>query len=288
MRPRVKIKIGVKAELKSALETALSEKGPMSEKELWEESIAFFDPKMRAAAGKLRRLYRASFGRKIGQKTAELNVVTELRSMLSSIKKQIKHTDKPIQLGKTHFGRIFYVKGQENQITKKLEQIVLSTPSRALEVLLGVRNGPMPITPSFKRAINLLHYYELIELRRIAGKTHAVELGWVGETMIDSKPTDGPFPSHFRIWKPFSASTWVLKEGPEKARMRFDLAAWNPIDRIFYLGLDRKYVGLKEIKALKEKSVLLHLPAKLVVFCQDISDSAKRYAEKWGIELKQI
>ena len=288
MRPRVSIRIGIGEELEKHLLKVLAEKGPLSEKELWEEAVAFFDPKLRPAAAKLRRLYRASFGHRIGQKTAEINVVRGLRSVLSDVKQELPHTDRPVQLGKLHFGRVFYASGQEEKVREKVREIVQKNPSRAKEVLDSVKKGPVWVSPSYKRAVDMLEHYGLVEIQRLGGKVYAVEPGWAGETRIESKPSGGLFPKGFKVWKPFSATIWVLREGPEKQRIRFDVAAWDPANRIFYLGAIKEHLGLSDLKSLREKALLLHLPAKMVAFYKNTSESAARYAQTWGIDMKQI
>ena len=289
MRPRVIAEIkGLKERLKEHIERVLEEKGAVSERELWEEALAFFSPEMKKVAEKFRKVYRTMYGRKIGKKTAEINVLENLRRLLSDIKKEIPHTEKQIVLGNRRFGRIFYAPGKEGMIAKKVREIIKGSNSRAEEVLNGIKTGPFHITPSYRKAVEMLAYYGLVEKRKIGNKVYAVEPGWEGEIEVEKREAKGLFPEHFKVWKPFVAHVLVLKEGPEKKSIKFDIAAWDPLTKIFYLGIVREYVSEKEVRNLITNYLLLHLPAKLVVFCKKISDGGKKVCGAWGIEIKNL
>ncbi len=285
MRPKIHIATeGLEKSLFTHLKFILEDKGLLSETELWEESLAFFSPNLEKMTGSLIKSYKLSFGRKIGEKTAKTNILNNLRLIVSKIKKSLLHTHKPVIAGGKRFGRIFYSKGHEGQIQTKVRELVKKGGGHQWETLKNVKKGPVRINPSNKRAVHLLEYYGLIEVQKI-GAPCAVSPGF---KIVNSKKSESheAFPTHFKIWKPFAIETWVLRDGPEKIKLKFELAAWDPVNKLFYLALNKKYISLSHLKTLREKQIILGLPTKLKVFCNDISESAKKYAEKWGIEIE--
>ncbi|MBR9681557.1 MAG: hypothetical protein GOV00_02025 [Candidatus Altiarchaeota archaeon] len=289
MRPRMNLELrGLAPKLKGYLGDRLEKEGPVSERELWGWALEFFAPQLKVSSANLTKSYKMMYGRKIGAKTAEINILNSLRLLLSTVKRELSHTEKKIILGKERLGRIFYAGGQENQIRRKIRQLLGGTGSRAEEVLKAVGKGPFAITASHKKAVEMLEYYGLVETKKIGGKFYAVPEGHVGVVELEKGETveNRKFPSHFRIWEPFSAGIWILKDGPVKKTLRFDIAAWDPKNRIFYVGLNKTYVSQKDIMMLRERVGLLHLPTKTLIFCETHSKAAGKYAESWGIELR--
>ncbi len=206
--------------------------------------------------------------------------------MLSEIKKELPHTNRQVVIGRKRFGRIFYASGKEGRIPAKVREIVEKNEGRAKEILKGVKRGPFRITPSYRRAAEMLEHYGIVELKKISGQLHAVEPGSV-EADISVRESKRGFPDHFTVYRPFRVSVLVLRNGPEKMKLSFDVAAWDPIDRIFYLGMDREYVGTGEVETLIRNYLLLRIPAKLVIFCRSISQRAREIAGRWGVEIKE-
>jgi len=288
VRPRVSAEFkGLRDKLKEHLEIVLEERGALSERELWEEALGFFSPQLRKYADKFRIVYRKVYGRKIGRKTAELNVLDNLRRLLSEIKKEILHTEKQVIVGRKRYGRIFYAKGREGEIGKKVREIVEKAGGRAKEVLDAVKNGPLPVDPSHKKAVEMLEYYGLVETRKIGKKVYAVEPGF-REIEVEIKKTKGLFPEHFTVFKPFKTEVLIIRNGPEKLKLKFDAAAWDPVNRLFYLALVRDYVDVKAVDEFLKKYFLLRVPAKLVIFCKSISEKAREKAKSWGINVTVI
>lgn len=287
-RPKIDIATkGLEDSVHGHLEEVLEERGPLSESELWEVVLEFLGPRMKGMEDKLRKSYRMRFGRKIGKKTAGKNIKQHLRLLLSKVKKGLLHTERPIIAGGNHYGRLFYARGQEGKLQAKARALVEEGGGNQLEVLQGVSKGPVKENPTNERAIDLLDYYGLVERREIGGEVHAVEPGYNPVEADMQERHAERFPDHFRVWEPFKLETWVLRDGPTRVSLEFDLAAWDPVNRIFHLALDRDYVGLNHIRRFKERHHLLGLPAKLLVFCGDISTSAERYAKRWGIEVRE-
>lgn len=286
MRPKIHIETeGLESQLRKHLKESLKENGPLSEQEIWEESLAFFSPNQRGLATKLARSYKMRFGKKIGSKTADMNLMNHFRLMVSDIKKDLLSTERPVYAGRTRIGRIFYTKGQEGKIHIKIRELLIGKSGAQHDLLTGVESGPVKITPGKKRAVDMLVHYGLIEIRLMAGKNYAVKPGYnpVEGSFTKSKEL---FPEHFKIWKPFTIETWVLRDGPEKVKLQFNAAAWDPVNRVFLLAMEGDYVGVSQLRAFREKRMTLGLPAKTIVFCKEISDSAKNYAGKWGMEIK--
>ncbi|TRO62040.1 hypothetical protein E2P64_00715 [Candidatus Bathyarchaeota archaeon] len=204
---------------------------------------------------------------------------------MSKIKKGWLHTEQPVIAGGKRFGRIFYAKGQEGKLQKKARELVFKGGGIQKETLEAAKKGPVKETPRNKRAINLLEHYGLLEARNIGGITYAVEPGY-NPVEASFREGVGEFPRHYRVWKPLKMETWVLREGPEKVSVKFDSAAWDPVNKQFYLGLKKEYVGLNHLKAFRERQMSLGLPARMVIFCKSISDSALKYAERWGMEVR--
>jgi len=277
---------GLKQKIREHLESVLKERGALTEKELWEETLAMFSPELKRYAEAFRQVYRKFYGRRIGKRTAELNVIDNLRRILSDVKKEIPHTEKRIIIGRRRFGRIFYARGREGEIGKKVREIVTKEGGRAREVLEGVKRGPFPITPSHEKAARMLEYYGLVEIKKIGGKRYAVEPGFV-EVEVSMKKAKGLFPEHFTVFMPFRVETLIIRDGPEKVKIKFDAAAWDPVNRIFYLALIKEYVGAKDVESFIRKYLLLRVPAKLVIFCKSIGERAEKIAEKWGVEIKK-
>jgi len=287
VRPKIHIATeGLEKSLFTHLNFVLEDKGTLSESELWEASLAFFSPNLEKMTNNLIKNYKLSFGRKIGEKTAKTNILNNLRLIVSKIKKSLLHTHKPVIVGGKRFGRIFYSKGHEGQIQAKVKELVKKGGGHQWEVLKNIKNGPVRISPSNKRAVELLEYYGLLEVQKI-GSLCAVTPGFKISNSKKSEVHES-FPTHFKIWKPFAIETWVLRDGPEKIKLKFELAAWDPLNKLFYLSLNKPYIGLTNLKNLREKQIILGLPTKLKVFCNDMSESAKKYAEKWGIEISTI
>ena len=285
VRPKIHIATeGLEKSLLAHLSLVLEDKGTLSESELWDESLQFFSPNLGAMTLSLIKNYNIRFGRKIGEKTAKTNMLNNLRLIVSKIKKSLAHTHKPIIAGGKRFGRIFYAKGKEGQIQNKVKELVKKGGGHQWEVLKGIKSGPVRINPSNKRAVELLEYYGLVEIQKI-GSPCAVKPGFKITELKKQKDTEA-FPKHFKTWKPFTIETWVLRDGPEKVKLKFDLAAWDPVNKLFYLVLKKKYIGLNHLKDFREKQIILGLPAKLKIFCEEISESARKYADKWGIEIK--
>lgn len=292
MRPRMTLEMeGLAPRLTAYLRERIEEGGPVTEAELWNLAMEFFTPKLEGAKANLIKNYRLMYGRKIGKNTAEKNIINNFRLLLSEVKKDLLHSERPVILGRDHHGRVFYEKGQEGRISAKVRDVVMGTGSRADEVLKGIRKGPFYITPSHRKAADMLEHYGLVEIKKIGRKKHAVLPGQVGVAKLEKRGAKGEagkrFPKRFRVWEPFRAGVWVLKDGPEQKNLRFDVAAWDPKNRIFYLGLDKEYVGKAELRKFKERAQMLHLPAKLVVFCGTTSKGAREYAKGWGIEIRE-
>jgi hypothetical protein len=286
VRPKINIATeGLEKSLKSHIVNALSDKGVIAESELWDEALSFFSPNIDNLTSSLVKNYKLMFGRKIGQKTAKTSIVNNLRLMLSKIKKDMMHTQKQVILGRRRFGRIFYSKGSEGKIQSKVNELVEKKGGHAKNVLKESENGPVKITPVNRRAVEMLEYYGLVETRNI-GSPHAVKPGY-REVKVNARESAGNFPKHFRIYKPFSIQTWALKDGPEKISIHFDVAAWDPVNRIFYLGLEKEYVGLNDAKAFREKITLLGLAAKPVIYCKNISEGASSFCRGWGIDISK-
>ncbi len=279
---------GIESKLKEYLERRLEQEGPVAERALWGWTMQFFAPQLKISTANLAKSYKMLYGRKIGAKTAEANILNNLRIILSSVKKSLLHTEKKIILGRQRMGRIFYARGQEGKIAGKIKKLVAGTGSRAEEVLKGLKRGPFPITPSHKKAVNMLEYYGLVETKKLGGKLYAVPEGQEGVVELkEAKEVETRrFPSHFRVWEPFKAGIWILKDGPAQKTIKFDMAAWDPENKIFYVALIKPYICRKDIADFREKITLLHLPAKAVVFCETLSNEAKKYAENWGIEIR--
>jgi len=275
---------GLEESLREHVKAELS-KGPLAESEIWEVALDYLTPRLPSMGSSLIRNYRMQFGRKIGKNTAEKNILAHMRLVLSRIKKGLLHTQKPVIAGGKRFGRIFYTRGQEGKLQAKVRSLVQKGGGIPLETLKEVERGPLKETPRNKRAINLLEHYGLVERRSIGGQTYAVAPGY-SPVSAEFKESNARFPDHYRVWKPFKIETWVLRDGPTKVALKFDLAAWDPVNRQFYLALEREYVGLNHLKALREKHLILGLPAKLVVFCKSIGKAAESYAGLWGIEIR--
>ena len=111
---------GIEPKLKAYLQDKIENSGPLSEKELWKHTLDYFSPKMKISAENLAKSYKMMYGRKIGKKTAEMNILNNLRLMLSSIKKVLMHTERQVILGKDRHGRLFYGKGQEGRLPGKV------------------------------------------------------------------------------------------------------------------------------------------------------------------------
>lgn len=286
MRPKINIATeSLEKSLKAHISGVLSDKGVIAESELWDESLSFFSPNIDSLTASLVKNYKLTFGRKIGQKTAKTSIVNNLRLMLSKIKKEIMHTQKQVILGRRRFGRIFYSKGSEGKIQSKVNELVNRKGGHALTVLKESENGPVKITPVNRRAVEMLEYYGLIETKNI-GSPYAVKPGY-REVKVNAQESAGNFPKHFRIYRPFSIQTWALKDGPEKINLRFDIAAWDPVNKTFHLGLEKEYVGLNDAKAFREKITLLGLAAKPVIYCKNISEGAASFCRGWGIDISK-
>jgi hypothetical protein len=131
----------------------------------------------------------------------------------------------------------------------------------------------------------MLAHYGLVERRKIGGVNYVVSPGY-NPVDADFRESKTRFPNHYKVWKPLKMETWVLRDGPAKVSLKFDLAAWDPVNKQLYLALEKEYAGLNHLKAFREKQLILGLPAKMVVFCKSMSDSASKYANRWGIELR--
>jgi len=286
VRPKISIATkGLEESLRDHVGTELA-KGPLSESEIWEAALDYLSPRLPSMSSALIRNYRMQFGRKIGKSTAERNISTHMRLVLSQIKKGFLHTERPIIAGGKRFGRIFYAKGQEGKLQAKARELVKEGGGIQQEVAGSVKKGPLKETPRNKRAIEMLTYYGLVEKKKIGGVSYAVAPGY-NPVDINEPAATGKFPEHYRTWKPFRIDAWVLREGPAKVGLKFDLAGWDPVNRQFYVAVDKDYVGLNHLKAFRERHLILGLPARMIVFCRNISDSASRYAGKWGIDVRK-
>jgi|GEM_PF-2895832 len=280
---------GLTQKLTDFLGEQIADRGPVTERELWGMAMEFFTPQLQGASENLIKNYRVMYGRKIGRKTAERNIINNFRLLLSEVKQNLLHTEKPVILDRKHHGRLFYTQGQEGRLGDKVRGIVRDTGSRADEVLKGVVRGPFAITPSHRKAAEMLEHYGLVETRMLGGIRHAVATGFVGMIgMEEGKPGGrvGDFPPDFRVWRPFRAGVWLLRDGPEQRSLKFDVAAWDPENHIFYLGVKKKYVGRTDLMSFRERAGMLHLPAKLMIFCEQASEEAEKYAKSWGIEIR--
>ena len=74
---------GLREKIKEHLMKVLEEKGALTEREIWEETLGFFAPKLKKYAEKFALVYRKVYGRRIGEKTAEINVIENLRRIVS-------------------------------------------------------------------------------------------------------------------------------------------------------------------------------------------------------------
>ncbi|MBR9689549.1 MAG: hypothetical protein GOV01_01470 [Candidatus Altiarchaeota archaeon] len=285
MRPIVKIATeGLEKSLRTHLEGCL-EDGPMAESEVLEESLRFFSPNIPAMGTSLMRSYKLQYGRKIGKTTAQSNIKTNLRLLLSKVKKGFLSTEKQVIVGGNRFGRIFYRKGAEGKIQLKVRELIEKGGGNPLELLNSVKRGPVKMNPKVRRAFELLLYYGFVESKKIGSVLYITEIGY-NPVKFKGEKTSEKFPTHFRTWKPFKIETWVLQDGPTKVSLKFDLAGWDTVNKIFYVGLDSEYIGLSALKGFREKQVILGLPSKAVVFCKEISDGGEKYAKKWGIEIR--
>ncbi|MBR9680379.1 MAG: hypothetical protein GOU98_00980 [Candidatus Altiarchaeota archaeon] len=284
MRPVVKIATeGLEKTLKEHLLGVL-EDGPIFEKELMNVTLTFFAPTKDGMTASLIRGYKLQYGKKLGKNTAEKNLTNNLRLLLSKLKKGILHTQKPIILGKNRIGRVFYKHGHEGQIQEKVKSIISQDGGKQSKLLIQISKGPVKVTPVNKRVFELFVHYGLCEMQKISGEKYMTSVGY-NPVEIVSKTYIGEFPEHFKIYKPFKIDTWVLQDGPKKISLRFDLAGWDPVHKLFYVATKKDYVGLSDLKNLREKAITLGLPVKISVFCDSISESAKKYASKWGLEI---
>ena len=166
VRPKIHIETeGLESQLRKHLKGRLKEAGPLSEQEIWEESLAFFSPNKRGMATKLAKSYKMRFGKKIGAKTADMNLMNHFRLMVSEIKKDLLSTERPVYAGRTRIGRIFYVRGQEGKIHKKVRELLSGKGGAQSDLLAGIESGPVKITPGRKRAADMLAHYGLLEIR---------------------------------------------------------------------------------------------------------------------------
>ena len=288
MRPKIHIETeGLESQLRKHLKEIIREKGPLSETELSDEALSFFAPQKKPLSAKLAKSYRMRFGKKIGARTADINLMNHFRLMVSDIKKDLLSTERPVYAGRKRIGKIFYSKGQEGKIHAKVRELILGEACIQSDVLKGIESGPVPVTPGRKRAVGLLSHYGLAESRIIGGKNHAVKPGY-NPVKGDFEESKELFPGHFKVWKPFTIETWVIRDGPEKVKLQFNAAAWDPVNRMFLLAMEGEYVSVGQVRSFREKGILLGLPAKMVVFCKELSGGAREYAGKWGIEIKML
>jgi hypothetical protein len=286
VRPKISIETkGLEQSLHDHLGTELA-KGPLAESEIWEVALEYLTPRLPSMSSTLIQNYRIQFGRKIGKKTAEKNIMTHMRLLLSKVKKGFLHTERPVIAGGKRFGRVFYARGQEGKLQAKVRELVKKGGGIQQEVVDGVNKGPVKKTPRNSRAIGLLAHYGIVERRRIGGAGYAVTPGY-NPVDINEPVKAGKFPDHYKTWKPLKIDAWVLRDGPEKVGLKFDLAAWDPVNKQFFVAVDRDYVGLNHLKAFRERHMVLGLPARMLVFCGEISDSARKYAERWGMEIRE-
>gem|GEM_PF-4847742 len=195
MRPVVKIATeGLEKAVKSHLMLVLEE-GPLSEKELLSAALSYFAPQKSAMTASLIRNYRLQYGRTIGKNTAERNLTNNLRLLLSKIKKDMLHTQKQVIIGRKRFGRIFYFRGQEGKIAEKVRNIILKEGGKQKEILLGIKEGPVKITPANQRAGELLEHYGLCEVKKIGKDKYAVVIGYKTVDFKSGSKESG-FPEH--------------------------------------------------------------------------------------------
>ncbi len=259
--------------MKKAIEEELS-KGPKTEVELWEAVLKLLAPKIPGAVKSLRKAYKLRFGSEIGEKTAKINLIREIRRKFVEILKNFKSTARKIQFRTHYYGRIYYLEEHSGKVVKKLLEILEKEKPQAYYLLKQVKKAPVAYNPKIKRAFELLSSFGLVELKKMGKKSYVVEIGAEIKDLQEEKA--------YGEIRPFVVTVPVFTGKIEKRRIKFDFAR---IGKVLELGLEKDYVSLTDVLIFHRNALLLNLPARLVIRCRHISERAKNYCKSWGIEV---
>lgn len=308
--PRPELELGEEWE-KQILNRALAriekrlEKEPLTENEIWTEVVGALGAEkgVNQTATRLRQLYNLRFKRKISRSTANLAVVSNLKSVALQIKQQLsrkgwKTSKRVIQFGKDYHGQIYYK--DKNKATAKAEDIIINSDSTAAEVLRKVNERGYVYEselPYQRRlldlAADLLKDFGLAQKTKINGRYLIHKKGFDPQSARLEESRDIPLESAWsgrgwRVEENFSAGTWVLgADGPRVKKFKFDLLGFDPKNRQLHLAVTSdKRLGKGELDSFRVRALEWGLPAVLHAVAPEFTSGAQKYARTWGIELE--
>ncbi|MFH0962263.1 MAG: hypothetical protein V1820_06285 [archaeon] len=315
--PRAKIDFGEKweATLTARLSSALPEKissEPRTEKELFELALAEAGGKQ--TVSELKRLYSIQFSRALSNKSAVSALNRSVRHLLgpllSKLPPEFKKSINKIQIGRGgKHGLIFFT--DRAKAAEKLRKIYLSARQKSLgkEVLLAlerrnflpVESLPCPRSQA-EHSLKPLFEFSLVGEEQVPGGKQVLFLP-DRELALPEGPAERPggkggflplaeqeFPGgkFTRNFK-FSRFSFERKEGIVERRLSFDLVVFQPVNGSLHLcDISPRDASVQAVRILREKSILLGVPAHLHLFATEFRKSAVDYSERNGILLHRM
>lgn len=323
--PRARIELGAewRQKLADSIEPEIVEAlklEPLTEPEIFASACSALGAGQspREIAASLRRMYSLQFRRGISESTALVSVLGQLKKAVSSVKKRlleagyskakygvdVKAVEREIRFGKDYRGRIFHCGDAGGKLKEKARALIMAHPeSCAAEILSAIsRRGYVFASElkSQKRAIDLaaglLVAYGLAARGVHEGKEVLHEPGFSAQTIGLAREAGPPAAGlseffgkrGFRVWENFRCGTWTLTaEGPKVVRIGFRLVAFDPENFQLHIAdsSGRKRADVSRLRALRRKVRDWGLPAALHFFAPEFTQSAEKYAAKWGIRL---
>ncbi len=322
--PRASIDLGVewRRKLADSIEPRIVEaikKEPLTEPDIFASACSALGagsgPKEIAAS--LKRMYSLQFRRNVSESTAMVSVLAQLRRAVSSVKDtlleaghskpkygvEIKAVEREIRFGRDYYGRIFYCAGEEDKLREKARSIILAHPtSTAAEILSALQSRGYVFSSELKNqkravdlASDLLVAYGLIGRGVHDGRELFHTPGFSSQTITltrECRPTTSRLSEFFgrngfKAWENFRCGTWTLTaDGPKVVRIGFGAVAFDPENfQLHIADSNRKKTDISKLRALRRKAKDWGLPAALHFFAPAFTESAQKYAGKWGIRL---
>lgn len=323
--PRASIDLGGewRRKLADSIEPRIVEalkKEPLTEPEIFAAACSALgagqSPKEIAAS--LKRMYSLRFRRNVSESTAMVSVLAQLRRAVSSVKDmlleegrskqkkygvEIRAVEREIRFGRDYYGRIFYCVGEEGKLREKARNIILAHPSStASEILSALQTRGYVFSSELKNqkravdlASDLLVAYGLIERGVHDGRELFHTPGFSSQTInlarecgtTSTRLSEFFGRNGFKAWENFRCGAWTLTaDGPKVVRIGFGVVAFDQENfQLHIADSSRKKTDISKIRALRRKAKDWGLPAALHFFAPSFTESAQKYAGKWGIRL---
>lgn len=313
--PRAKIDFGEKwgetltARLSSVLPGKISSE-PRTEKELL--SIALEEAGGKQTISELKRLYSIQFSRALSTKSAVSALRRSVRGLLgkllSALPAGFRKSESKIQIGRGgKQGALFFA--DRGAARDKLRKLYLSSRQKSLgkEVLLALErrnNLPVESLPCQRGqaevSLKPLFEFALIEEKQVSGRATLFspdrELA-EDEANLPAPEKRALFPLAERAFpggaftRNFSFPRFSLsrKGGLAERRLAIDLVVFQPANGALHLcDLLPREATAQAARSLREKAVLLGVPAHLHIFAPGFQKAAAGYSERNGITLHKI